>query len=170
MDFTSHKVNEILVEGGFAPEWIVKKKDIRDDMNRIRKALVLKRQQLPRTEDMKDDELQSWRQFCLRLAENDVRKLNKTIDQFNLVVPMMNGQMFHFDLTKEADKILQNGQTKNDLKPSSHDRGESPPKSSEMSFLDLVKGLVASYVPAKFSSRPSPQSAAGMNHDNKNLN
>ena len=28
MDFTSSKVNEILVQGGFAPEWIMLKKDI----------------------------------------------------------------------------------------------------------------------------------------------
>ena len=28
-DFTSNKMNEILVEGGFAPEWILLKKDIR---------------------------------------------------------------------------------------------------------------------------------------------
>merc|ERR550532_1527216 len=27
-DFTTHKMNQILVEGGFAPEWVMLKKDI----------------------------------------------------------------------------------------------------------------------------------------------
>ena len=27
-DFTTHKMNQILVDGGFAPEWIMLKKDI----------------------------------------------------------------------------------------------------------------------------------------------
>jgi hypothetical protein len=27
-DFTTHKMNQILADGGFAPEWIMLKKDI----------------------------------------------------------------------------------------------------------------------------------------------
>jgi len=39
--------------------------------------------------------------------ENEVPRLNKTIDKYNLVVPMLRGQLFHVRLEKEVIWALQ---------------------------------------------------------------
>ncbi len=39
-DFTSHKMNEILAEGGFAPEWIMLKKGSGSEQN-LKSILIL---------------------------------------------------------------------------------------------------------------------------------
>merc|ERR1712241_540151 len=41
-DFTTYKVNQILVDGGFAPDWIMLKKDILDQQHEIKKMLFTK--------------------------------------------------------------------------------------------------------------------------------
>merc|ERR1719356_1418731 len=45
-DFTTHKINQILVETGFAPEWVQLGKDIRENSEKIRKELQKERQRL----------------------------------------------------------------------------------------------------------------------------
>ena len=51
-------------------------------------------------------ETEIWDAVLNALADGDVRSVNRNIDKYNLVVPMMHGQMFHFDLAREADKVL----------------------------------------------------------------
>jgi len=45
-DYTTHKMNQILVEGGFSPEWVMLRKTISDDFVSIRFQLNKKRAQL----------------------------------------------------------------------------------------------------------------------------
>ena len=79
-----------------------------------------------------------WDKYC-EVIENENRTiqiLNKNIDKYNLVVPMLSGQMFHFNLKKEADKILKKyldiAETKiNDtdsLKPQNNDYNQADEK------------------------------------------
>lgn len=110
-DFVSHKVNEILVDQGFAPEWIMLKKEIQDDANKIRDLLKKKRATLGPI-PLNEEEVIKWRQFCSELEKKEVKALNKCIDKFNLVVPIMTSQTFHFHLDRESDLILQKGLAK----------------------------------------------------------
>ena len=116
-------MNQILVEGGFAPEWIMLKRDIIDQQHHLRKHLQSKCQELlankvsltastklgdrGKMHDTSKNPKQEWNKYCeLVEQENDTLKLlNKNIDKFNLIVPMMKGQMFHFNLKKEAETI-----------------------------------------------------------------
>ena len=50
-----------------------------------------------------------WERECEKLETEDVKKLNKLIDQFNLVVPMMKGQMFHVRWREICEDVLKNG-------------------------------------------------------------
>ena len=107
-DFTTHKINQILVETGFAPEWVQLGKDIREDSEKIRKELQKERQRLgplPLSKSKED----RWQQFCSKLQNEDVKELNKMINKFNLIVPNMNNQKFLFRLEPEADKIMKTG-------------------------------------------------------------
>ena len=121
------KVNQILVEGGFAPEWIMLKRDILDQQNEIRKYLASKCEEfcskkkkgqknknlsqncdiheLSSSESPSADE--EWSRLCDQLEQEneELKLLNKNIDKFNLIVPMMKSQMFHFPFKKEADRI-----------------------------------------------------------------
>ena len=103
-DFTTHKINQILVETGFAPEWIELQKDIRQLKEKLRNEMMTMRQSLgpaPVTKEKHD----SWICFCDRLKSDDVRTINKMIEKFNLIVPNMNNQMFLYNFEADAEKI-----------------------------------------------------------------
>ena len=104
-------MNQILAEGGFAPEWVMLKRDIETQKLEIRESLRLRsnlvfsrRANFQLTLREKND----WQNFLTNLAEKQVKKLNVNIDRFNLMVPLLNSQMVHFNLTREADKISKN--------------------------------------------------------------
>ena len=46
VDFVTHKMNEILIENGFAPEWISLNKEITDEINSIKNTLIKERKNL----------------------------------------------------------------------------------------------------------------------------
>lgn len=104
-DFTTHKMNQIMVEGGFQPEWIMLRKTIGDDFVSIRSHLMKARRKLgePPFSQMK---MHEWETAIEKLADGDVKDVNKKISNFNLIVPMLNSQMCHFNLESESAKIL----------------------------------------------------------------
>ena len=107
-DFTTHKMNEILVEGGFAPEWITLQKDINVMRDQIRRSLHIKCSQIVVEAEKVEAARNRWRKYIDDTAfDEDVTNLNKSIDKYNLMVPMMNSQMFHFNIFKEANKIFE---------------------------------------------------------------
>eukprot|EP00095_Tigriopus_kingsejongensis_P009811 maker-scaffold239_size242058-snap-gene-0.15 protein:Tk09811 transcript:maker-scaffold239_size242058-snap-gene-0.15-mRNA-1 annotation:"j domain-containing protein" len=140
MDFTAHKMNEILVEGGFAPEWIKLKKDIRVEIDRIRKAIEKKRTTLG-TFPLVGSELKAWTSFCESL-QSDVRSLNRSIDNYNLMVPMLNGQMFHYDLERETLKVLEQGTSVCDVPSSSNSSRKPSPSVKEHNSQGWIYQLI----------------------------
>jgi len=107
-DFTTHKINQILVETGFAPEWVQLQKDIREKTMGIRKELKVTRQKMGPA-PINRDKLEEWHKVCNRLQKQDVSELNKMITKFNLIVPNMDHQKFLFKLESECEKIFDNG-------------------------------------------------------------
>merc|ERR1712098_77222 len=103
-DFTTHKINQILVETGFAPEWVQLQKDIREMKEKIRNEMMKVRQKLgPAPLNYEKHEL--WISFCDQLKSEEVKTINKMIEKFNLIVPNMNNQMFLYNLEPDAEKI-----------------------------------------------------------------
>eukprot|EP00092_Neocalanus_flemingeri_P009049 GFUD01009740.1.p1 GENE.GFUD01009740.1~~GFUD01009740.1.p1 ORF type:complete len:379 (+),score=121.46 GFUD01009740.1:37-1173(+) len=103
-DFTTHKMNQILVETGFSPEWVQLQKEIREQVLKVREELKKARQKMgpaPVNREQQD----SWQQVCGRLEKEEVLSLNRMIEEFNLVVPIMDHQKFLFNLQSEAAKI-----------------------------------------------------------------
>ena len=43
IDFTTHKLNQVLIDNGFTPEWILLEKEIREDIALIRNKLSVER-------------------------------------------------------------------------------------------------------------------------------
>jgi len=107
-DFTTHKMNQIMVETGFAPEWVQLQKDIRVTTERIREEMKVTRQKIGPA-PINREQYAVWQKLCERLRKEDVSELNRMIEKFNLIVPIMNHQRFIFKLNSEAEKIFNTG-------------------------------------------------------------
>jgi len=107
-DFTTHKMNQILVETGFAPEWVQLQKEIREQAEKVREELKMARQKMGPA-PVNRDQHEHWQKLCDRLEREEVATLNRMIEKFNLIVPNMNHQKFLFQLHPEAEKIYNIG-------------------------------------------------------------
>ncbi|XP_014056120.2 dnaJ homolog subfamily C member 28 [Salmo salar] len=100
-DPMTHNLNRILIDNGYQPPWIVTQRDIREDIAQIRERLLQGRARL--ADPMNPREHAQWQQLCGVVAD-DLMKLNKTVDNFNLIAPMLSMQMVHFSLEREIDR------------------------------------------------------------------
>lgn len=100
-DPMTHNLNRILIDNGYQPPWVVTQRDIRETTARIRNRLLEGRARLG--DPMTPKEHCQWEQLCASVQEELV-KLNKVVDDYNLVVPMLNMQMVHFSLSREIDR------------------------------------------------------------------
>ena len=65
---------------------------------------------------LEGDDATSWKER-LDLLMDDVKGINKKINNYNLVVPLLNKQMVHVNLRRLADKCLNEEPSKFDLPP-----------------------------------------------------
>lgn len=104
VDFTTHKLNKILMDNGFVPEWIMQQKEIREEIKDLKQSLRNERQKIGKHPLDNNDQ-----RFWSKKMEN-FRKLatviNKKIDNFNLIVPVLDKQLHHFQLEQLADEVL----------------------------------------------------------------
>ncbi|KAK6617806.1 hypothetical protein RUM43_014034 [Polyplax serrata] len=104
VDYTTHKINQIMIENGFVPEWINLQKEIIDETDSIKRVLIQERKKLG-PHPLNIYEVQEWKKVVESL-QTSVQKLNSKINKFNLVVPMMNKQKIYFNLERESCDIL----------------------------------------------------------------
>ncbi|XP_055359488.1 LOW QUALITY PROTEIN: dnaJ homolog subfamily C member 28 [Betta splendens] len=102
-DPMTHNLNRILMDNGYQPPWVVTQRDIRETCAKIRKKLSEGRVGL--SDPLTPKEQSQWEQLCASVEE-DLVKLNKTVDNYNLIVPMLNMQMVHFSLPREIDRAV----------------------------------------------------------------
>ncbi|KAL7632480.1 UNVERIFIED_CONTAM: hypothetical protein RMT77_017193 [Armadillidium vulgare] len=104
VDNITHKLNEVLIDNGYAPEWVMLEREIRQDKMRIKKKIENCRCKLgPCPLTIKEKGI--WTKFLSNL-KSEVEDLNKKIDKYNLVVPIMSKQTVHFPFVKVCEKIL----------------------------------------------------------------
>ncbi|KAM4601045.1 dnaJ homolog subfamily C member 28 [Polymixia lowei] len=100
-DPMTHNLNRILIDNGYQPPWIVTQRDIREAAATMRDRLLEGRARLG--DPMTPRERAQWEQLCGSAGE-ELLKLNKMVDNFNLIVPMLNMQMVHFSLARETGR------------------------------------------------------------------
>lgn len=98
IDPMTHNLNRILIDNGYQPEWILMQKEIKDTIDELRNAILVSRKKLGNP--MTVMEQQRWDQVCKEFEDN-IRKLNKRINDFNLIVPLLTRQKVHFNAQKE---------------------------------------------------------------------
>ncbi|XP_072317180.1 dnaJ homolog subfamily C member 28 [Eucyclogobius newberryi] len=100
-DPMTHNLNRILIDNGYQPSWVVTQKDIREMSTGVRNRLLEARTRFG--DSMTCQEKKAWEDLCVSVAE-DVGKLNKLVDNYNLIVPMIKMQMVHFSLSREVER------------------------------------------------------------------
>ncbi|XP_030013988.1 dnaJ homolog subfamily C member 28 [Sphaeramia orbicularis] len=100
-DPMTHNLNRILIDNGYQPPWVVTQRDIREKVTHIRSRLLEGRTRLGYP--MTSQEHTHWEQLCASVEE-DLVKLNKMVDNYNLIVPMLSMQMVHFKLSREVSR------------------------------------------------------------------
>uniref|UniRef100_A0A8C2LRF3 DnaJ heat shock protein family (Hsp40) member C28 n=1 Tax=Cricetulus griseus TaxID=10029 RepID=A0A8C2LRF3_CRIGR len=102
IDPMTHNLNRILIDNGYQPEWILMQKEIKDTIEQLREALLVSRKKLGNP--LTPGGQKQWNQVCEKFQEN-IRKLNKRISDFNLIVPILTRQKVHFDAQKEVIRV-----------------------------------------------------------------
>ncbi|XP_057690057.1 dnaJ homolog subfamily C member 28-like isoform X2 [Corythoichthys intestinalis] len=98
-DPMTHNLNRILLDNGYQPPWVLTQRDIRETANRLRANLLDGRAGLG--EPLGPAEHLRWDELCAHAGE-ELANLNKKVDSYNLIVPMLKMQMVHFNLEREV--------------------------------------------------------------------
>jgi len=103
-DFMTTKINEILINNGYQPEWVELGKEIRRDTQEAKDRLLFARCSLGATPlDEKDEK--AW-EVHVKQFEQEWKKATEKIKKFNLLVPTLNQQIIPSTAEKEIKKIL----------------------------------------------------------------
>ncbi|KAL4707974.1 hypothetical protein ACJJTC_010590 [Scirpophaga incertulas] len=108
VDFTTHKLNEVLINNGFTPEWIIMTKEIEQDVEFLRKDISNDRKVLGPF-PLNDNDQMKWQDICQQYRDF-VKTINKKINKYNLIVPLISKQKMYIDIEHILDDILQNGE------------------------------------------------------------
>ncbi|KAG8147268.1 putative DnaJ-like subfamily C member 28-like protein [Naja naja] len=102
IDPMTHNLNRILIDNGYQPEWILIQKEIRETIEKLRKTITASRNKVGDPMTIQKEE--QWKEVCEEFREN-IKILNKRINDFNLVVPILSRQMVHFNADKEIAHV-----------------------------------------------------------------
>lgn len=104
INFTEHKINKILIDNGFTPQWIMIQKDIRNSINDLEESLKNNRAYLGNI-PLSEEEQTEWTQI-LDNHKYKIIEINKMIDKYNMITPTLRHQLIHIDLDRAGAKIL----------------------------------------------------------------
>ncbi|MFT7808682.1 protein mab-21-like 3 [Arapaima gigas] len=102
-DPMTHNLNRILIDNGYQPQWIVAHKEIRETVDKLRTRLLESRAKLGDPPSLADEA--EWEQHC-QIFKKELDQLNKKVDTFNLIVPLLSRQMVHFSLQRELERAV----------------------------------------------------------------
>jgi DnaJ family protein C protein 28 len=105
IDFTTHKLNQVLIDNGFTPEWILLEKEIRQEIASIRESILKRRHKYEENLDARDE--YDWQRFLEELKPT-CDQLNAKIQKYNLLVPTIYKQILCIQLDRESKKALSN--------------------------------------------------------------
>ncbi len=95
---------QILIENGFSPQWVMLEKEIRLEIKNMKHRLQNERLKLGEI-PLSASERLLWNKV-LNSLNDDVKQINKKINDYNLIVPLLNKQMVHINLSKISEKCL----------------------------------------------------------------
>lgn len=143
IDFTTHKLNQVLLENGFVPEWILLEKEIREEVKIFRSKLSRVRSSFG--PDLNVNDFNNWEHFLKTLVP-EMKNINLKIAKYNLVVPILQKQLIGLDMGRESERALREYVPNPDVafqfnqnpKPMNHQSSRTPTPS----FIELLTSLL----------------------------
>lgn len=143
IDIVTHKINQVLIENGFSPQWVMLEKDIRSEITNLKLRLEEERRKLGKI-PLKESEKFVWNKLLDALSD-DVKQINKKINDYNLIVPLLSKQMVHMNLEKLSEKFLKDypslDLTLAEKKVNKECRQDQRSTSTEPCLFDLLNSL-----------------------------
>ncbi|XP_017069883.2 LOW QUALITY PROTEIN: dnaJ homolog subfamily C member 28 [Drosophila eugracilis] len=141
LDFTTHKLNKIMLDNGFTPEWISLGKDIRDAIGELKIKLRKERIYYGEWPLHLSEHIAAWQTFTQQHHE-EVNQLNKLIDKYNLIVPILENQFFRLNLDRMAERIFKDPELqRNIVRPGLSAKASSKVDSQDSNSTSLLSFL-----------------------------
>lgn len=146
LDFTTHKLNKIMLDNGFTPEWISLSKDIREAVAELKEMVRQERIYYGEWPLQRAEELAAWQAFTQQ-HQAEIQQLNKLIDKYNLLVPILKNQFFRQHLDTMAERVFKEPQLQRNVKrrPTPEvkiNSNEQKQQSKSTSFFSLFSNLL----------------------------
>ncbi|XP_067094624.1 dnaJ homolog subfamily C member 28 [Osmerus mordax] len=142
-DPMTHNLNRILIDNGYQPPWIVMQRDIRETTAQLRERLLKGRAKSGESMTLRENA--QWQQLCGSIGEELVN-LNKMVDNFNLVVPMLSRQMVHFSLDREiaiAEKAAYQHRQEREMERETEKERREERKKTKVGTQQTTQGLLS---------------------------
>ncbi|KAJ8721832.1 hypothetical protein PYW08_004234 [Mythimna loreyi] len=107
VDFMTQKLNEVLINNGFTPEWITLAKEIDEEIDSLKQEIRSDRMPLG-PYPLSQADLIKWEKIC-ELNRDIASSINIKINKYNMIVPLLNKQKVHVEFDKICEDILKNG-------------------------------------------------------------
>ncbi|XP_064461056.1 dnaJ homolog subfamily C member 28-like [Ornithodoros turicata] len=104
VDSMTQKLNQVLINNGFVPEWVMLEKEINEEKQEVRNTLSIERAKLGPL-PLDSDEKKRW-DCVLENLRKPVANINHKINKYNMVVPLPSKQQLHFQLAQVSEKVL----------------------------------------------------------------
>ncbi|EDV26808.1 uncharacterized protein TRIADDRAFT_15044, partial [Trichoplax adhaerens] len=103
LDGTEYRLNKMLVNSGYAPNWILLGKEIREDKKFLRARLEDRAEQVQKKPRCNEKQL-NWKR-AVKFVEEQTIRINENVDKYNMHVPLLKMQTVRFDLNREMEKV-----------------------------------------------------------------
>jgi len=104
LDRTTERLNQILVNTGFAPQWVTLSKDIDTEVKQLKQRICSKWAQVGPF-PMNLHNTKQWEEF-LKECKDELAQINKMVDKFNLIVPILDQQKIHYQLQRIIAQVI----------------------------------------------------------------
>ncbi|KAJ8039876.1 DnaJ-like subfamily C member 28 [Holothuria leucospilota] len=104
VDTTQYKLNQVMINNGAFPEFIALEKEIKARLANAKEQLFRARVKLG-PEPLNSFNQKKWDDM-LRSFEKSVKKINKIVEKFNMVVPVLRLQKAQIQAKKEVKEVL----------------------------------------------------------------
>ncbi|XP_052246983.1 dnaJ homolog subfamily C member 28-like [Dreissena polymorpha] len=106
MDKITQKMNQMLIDNDFQPDWIMLQKEIREDLQKCRERLAVEKRLLGEPPYSTTQET-SWENHKESFQIN-LTDINAKIFKFNLMVPMLHRQIMPYVFDRELKRVCDN--------------------------------------------------------------
>ena len=104
LDRTTERLNQILVNTGFAPRWVTLNKDISTEVEHFKRRIRTSWNQVGPF-PMSLCNTKQWEVF-LSECKVELAQINKMVDKLNLIVPVLDQQKTHYQLQKIVFQVV----------------------------------------------------------------